>query len=162
MVAAILTIIGYSINDTIVVFDRVRENRGKSGTLSAGLFNDSVNQTLSRTILTSATVFLVVAVLYIFGGEGVHGFALAMMVGVITGTYSSIGIAVCLVYEVRVHAVVARVIVAFLLIMMVLVATPNPTVRWVLDGLIVLGCAASIARSQKGKTWVRHGVPIAA
>jgi len=160
MVAAILTIIGFSINDTIVIYDRVRENRGKSGTLSAALFNDSINQTLSRTILTSATVFLVVAVLYVFGGEGIHGFALAMLVGVVTGTYSSVAIAVALVYEARVHAVVTRVIVAFLLIMMVLVAAPHPTVQWVLDGLIVVGCAASIVRSQRGKTWMRHGVPI--
>ena len=93
IVAAFLTIIGYSVNDTIVVFDRIREVRGKDPNVSRKVVNDSVNQTLSRTILTSFTVFLVVAVLYVAGGEAVHGFAFALLIGVITGTYSSIYIA---------------------------------------------------------------------
>jgi SecD/SecF fusion protein len=93
VVAALLTIVGYSINDTIVVFDRIREIRGKSPDLSATMINQAVNQTLSRTILTSTTVFLVTFILYFFGGEGVHAFAFAMMIGVITGTYSSVFIA---------------------------------------------------------------------
>src|SRR5205085_6768093 len=80
-------------NDTIVVFDRIREVRGKNPELTFKTINDSVNQTLSRTLLTSLTVFLVVIVLYIFGGEGVHLFAFVMVVGVIVGTYSSIYIA---------------------------------------------------------------------
>ncbi len=92
-VAALLTLVGYSVNDTIVVFDRIREVRGKNPVLTAQMINDSVNQTLSRTILAALTVFLVVVVLYIWGGEGVHLFAFVMVMGVIVGTYSSIYIA---------------------------------------------------------------------
>jgi SecD/SecF fusion protein len=92
-VAALLTLVGYSVNDTIVVFDRIREVRGKNPVLTAQMINDSVNQTLSRTILAALTVFLVVVVLYWFGGDGVHLFAFVMVMGVIVGTYSSIYIA---------------------------------------------------------------------
>jgi SecD/SecF fusion protein len=92
-IAALLTLVGYSVNDTIVVFDRIREVRGKNPILTATMINDSVNQTLTRTILSSMTVWLVVIVLYIFGGEGVHLFSFVMIVGVIVGTYSSIYIA---------------------------------------------------------------------
>ena len=92
-VAALLTLVGYSVNDTIVVFDRIREVRGKNPELTPKMINDSVNQTLSRTLLTSLTAWLVVIVLYIWGGEGVHLFAFVMVVGVIVGTYSSIYIA---------------------------------------------------------------------
>jgi SecD/SecF fusion protein len=92
-VAALLTLVGYSVNDTIVVFDRIREVRGKNPDLTPQMINDSVNQTLSRTLLTSFATWLVVIVLYIFGGEGVHLFAFCMVVGVIVGTYSSIYIA---------------------------------------------------------------------
>ena len=92
-VAALLTLVGYSVNDTIVVFDRIREVRGKNPDLTPKMLNDSVNQTLSRTILSSLTVWLVVFVLYVFGGPGVHLFAFVMVVGVIVGTYSSIYIA---------------------------------------------------------------------
>lgn len=92
-VAALLTLVGYSVNDTIVVFDRIREVRGRNPGLSEDLINKSINQTLSRTIWTSFTIFLVVGVLYIFGGEGVHLFAFIMVLGVIVGTYSSIFVA---------------------------------------------------------------------
>jgi SecD/SecF fusion protein len=92
-VAALLTLIGYSVSDTIVVFDRIREVRGKNPLLTPQMINDSVNQTLSRTLLASLTVFLVVLVQYMFGGEGVHLFAFVMVIGVIVGTYSSIYIA---------------------------------------------------------------------
>jgi SecD/SecF fusion protein len=92
-IAALLTLVGYSVNDTIVVFDRIREVRGKNPLLTPAMINDSVNQTLTRTILSSMTVWLVVIVLYAFGGEGVHLFAFVMIVGVIVGTYSSIYIA---------------------------------------------------------------------
>jgi SecD/SecF fusion protein len=93
IVAAFLTIIGYSVNDTIVVFDRIREVRGKNPDLTRQMVNDSTNQTLSRTVLTSVTVAIVVAVLYFFGGDAIHGMAFALVVGVITGTYSSIYVA---------------------------------------------------------------------
>jgi SecD/SecF fusion protein len=92
-VAALLTLVGYSVSDTIVVFDRIREVRGKNPELTPQMINDSVNQTLSRTLLTAFSVWLVVSVLYIFGGPGVHLFAFVMVIGVIVGTYSSIYIA---------------------------------------------------------------------
>lgn len=93
IVAALLTIIGYSINDTIVIFDRLREVRGKSPEVTADMINLTLNLTMSRTLLTAFTVFLVVIVLYGFGGQGIHGFAFSMLVGVISGTYSTIYIA---------------------------------------------------------------------
>jgi SecD/SecF fusion protein len=92
-IAALLTLVGYSVNDTIVVFDRIREVRGKNPLLTPQTINDGVNQTLSRTLLTSFSVWLVVFVLYVFGGAGVHLFAFVMVVGVVVGTYSSIYIA---------------------------------------------------------------------
>lgn len=93
IVAALLTIIGFSVNDTIVTFDRLREIKGKSPNLTAKMVNDAVNQTLGRTILTVFTVIIVVVILYFFGGEGLHSFAFAFLVGIITGTYSSVYIA---------------------------------------------------------------------
>ncbi len=93
VVAAFLTIIGYSLNDTIVVFDRIREVRGKSPDLTSEMINTSINQTLSRTLLTSLTTLIVVLILYTLGGQGIHGFAFALVVGVLVGTYSSIFVA---------------------------------------------------------------------
>ena len=93
VVAAILTIIGYSLNDTIVVFDRIRETKGKAKRLTGEMINFSINQTLSRTLLTSLTTLIVVVLLYSFGGAGIHAFAFALVVGVIAGTYSSVFIA---------------------------------------------------------------------
>lgn len=94
VIAALLTLVGYSMNDTIVVFDRIRENvRMNKREEFAGLVDRSINQTLSRTILTSGLTFLAVLSLFIFGGEVIHGFAFALVVGVIIGTYSSIFIA---------------------------------------------------------------------
>lgn len=93
IIAAFLTIIGYSLNDTIVIFDRIREIRGKSTAITADLINLSVNQTLSRTLLTASTVFLTVLILYVLGGQGIHGFAFALVIGSIAGTYSTIYIA---------------------------------------------------------------------
>ncbi|NBW97869.1 MAG: protein translocase subunit SecF, partial [Planctomycetia bacterium] len=93
VVAALLTIIGFSINDTIVIFDRLRELRGKSQFVSAAMIDKAVNQTLSRTILTSGTAFLATLILFAFGGQGIHAFAFAMLVGIVTGTYSTIYIA---------------------------------------------------------------------
>jgi len=100
IVAAFLTIIGYSLNDTIVVFDRIRENLRRKGKRSLSeIINSSINQTLSRTLLTSGTTLLVVLALFFFGGEIIHDFSFALLVGVFVGTYSSIFIAsVFLVY----------------------------------------------------------------
>ena len=94
IVAAFLTIIGYSLNDTIVVFDRIRENlRRKGKSTLSDIINISINQTLSRTLLTSGTTLLVVVSLFFFGGEIIHDFSFALLVGVLVGTYSSIFIA---------------------------------------------------------------------
>lgn len=96
VLAALLTIVGYSINDTIVVFDRIRESRGKGlrkGQGLAEMVNGAINQTLSRTVLTSFTTFLSAVVLFLFGGEVLEDFAFALVVGVITGTYSSVAAA---------------------------------------------------------------------
>jgi len=94
VIAALLTLVGYSMNDTIVVFDRIRENvRLNKRENIVDLINRSINQTLSRTILTSGLTFLAVVSLFVFGGEVIHGFSFALVVGVIIGTYSSIFIA---------------------------------------------------------------------
>ena len=94
VLAAILAVIGYSLNDTIVVFDRIRENFRKMRKGSAiEVINQSLNQTLSRTLMTSVTTLLVLIALYIFGGELIRGFAIALIVGVVIGTYSSIYVA---------------------------------------------------------------------
>ncbi len=93
IVAAILTIIGYSLNDTIVVFDRIREVKGKSPNLTEKMINTSVTQTLSRTLLTSSTTIVAILLMYIWGGEGIHGFAFCLLVGILVGTYSSIFVA---------------------------------------------------------------------
>jgi preprotein translocase subunit SecF len=94
VIAAILTLVGYSMNDTIVVFDRIRENiRLLRRDSLTDIVNKSINQTLSRTVLTSGLTFLTVLSLYIFGGEVLHGFSLALVIGIIIGTYSSIFIA---------------------------------------------------------------------
>jgi preprotein translocase SecF subunit len=94
IVAAVLTIVGYSMNDTVVIFDRVRENLNKFSDIKIfDLTNISINETLSRTIITSVTTLLALVSIYIFGGEILKGFSLAMILGVIFGTYSSIYIA---------------------------------------------------------------------
>jgi SecD/SecF fusion protein len=93
VVAGILTIMGYSMIDTIVVFDRIRENRGKYGHVSRQVINDAVNQTLSRTLLTCGTTTITVAIMYFLGGEGIHGFTFVLLIGILVGTYSSVAIA---------------------------------------------------------------------
>ncbi len=90
-IAAILTVIGFSMNDTVIVFDRIREySRDMKGESKTTIINKAINDTLSRTVMTSLTVFLTILILFIFGGEVTRGFAFAMLIGVITGTYSSI------------------------------------------------------------------------
>jgi preprotein translocase subunit SecF len=102
IVAALLTIVGYSINDTIVIFDRIRENSRKNIKQSLDdVINASVNQTLSRTILTSFTVFVVLLVLFFFGGQVIHDFTFALLVGTVSGVYSTVFIAspIVLIFE---------------------------------------------------------------
>ena len=94
IIAAFLAIIGYSLNDTIIVYDRIRENYGKHQKQGfASIINHSVNETLSRTILTSGTTLLVVIALFLFGGGVIHNFAFALLIGIVVGTYSSIFVA---------------------------------------------------------------------
>jgi len=93
-IAAVLTVIGFSMNDTVIVYDRIREDvKEMTGASKETIINRAINQTLSRTVMTSLTVFLTILILFVFGGEVTRGFAFAMLVGVITGTYSSIFVA---------------------------------------------------------------------
>ncbi len=104
VVAAVLTLVGYSLNDTIVVFDRIRENMREDKAKAMSLkdvMNVSLNETLSRTILTSFLTLLTVVALYFFGGEVINGFAFTLLIGILVGTYSSIGIASALVYLIK-------------------------------------------------------------
>ncbi len=98
LVAALLTIIGYSLNDTIVILDRIRENRGKLAYASADVINKSINQTISRTLITSGTTLTAVLIMYLVGGPGIRDFTYALICGVIVGTYSSVAVAAPLVY----------------------------------------------------------------
>ncbi len=102
VIAAILTVLGYSLNDTIIIFDRIRENirlRGKKNLIQ--LVNQSINENLSRTIITSGTTLFSVLALYLFGGESLKGFSFALLVGIIFGTYSSIYVAGALVIDIE-------------------------------------------------------------
>ena len=99
LVAAMLTIIGYSLNDSIVIMDRIRENRGKLSYASKEVINLSINETISRTVITSGTTLFAVLILYIYGGQGIHAFSFALLVGVGIGTYSSIAVAAPLVWS---------------------------------------------------------------
>jgi SecD/SecF fusion protein len=99
-IAAVLTVVGYSINDTVIVFDRIRENIENRGTSKlVKMFNDAINQTMARTLITSMTTLIVVLVLLIFGGEVLRGFSFALLIGVLVGTYSSIYIATPVVVD---------------------------------------------------------------
>src|SRR5688500_9835802 len=109
VVAALLTITGYSVNDTIVIFDRVRENlRTRRRDSLEAVVNQSVNQTLSRTVITAGTTFLTVLSLYLFGGEVLEGFAFTMLVGIVSGTYSTVFIAAAIAILVSGKAVKGR------------------------------------------------------
>jgi len=101
LIAALLTIIGYSLNDTIIIMDRIRENRGKLDYASRSVVNLSINQTISRTVITSGTTLSAITILYIFGGEGVRAFSFTLLVGVLIGTYSSIAVAAPLVWSAK-------------------------------------------------------------
>ena len=101
LIAALLTLVGYSINDTVIVFDRIREylNEHRTDKNESSLINMAINQTLNRTIVTSLTVFVVLIVLFLFGGDVLKGFSLALLIGVVVGTYSSICIATPIVID---------------------------------------------------------------
>lgn len=108
-IAAVLTVIGFSMNDTVIVYDRIREDSGlMKGSDNAAVINRAINETLSRTIMTSLTVFLTILILFIFGGEVTRGFAFAMLVGVITGTYSSIFVAAPILVDFAKHRALGK------------------------------------------------------
>ncbi|MBI1827199.1 MAG: protein translocase subunit SecD [Planctomycetes bacterium] len=155
MVAAVLTIIGYSLNDTIVVFDRIRENRGKAGNLSAQMINDAINQTMSRTLLTSLTVFMTVFVLYVVGGAGVHGSSVALLVGVLSGTYSTFGIAVPLIYSPRLLNVILTVVIGLGLVGLAFGITGNATGRLILISIIAIVSGYMLMRLQRSEAGIR-------
>jgi SecD/SecF fusion protein len=108
LIAAVLTIIGYSVNDTIVIMDRIRENRGKLPYASRRVVNDAINQTFSRTVMTSGTTLVAILILYIEGGEGMRSFAYAMLIGVAVGTYSTVAVAAPLVWSKKADQTEAR------------------------------------------------------
>ncbi|MDE1038611.1 MAG: protein translocase subunit SecF, partial [Phycisphaerales bacterium] len=99
VIAALLTVIGYSLNDTIVILDRIRENRGKRPLPTKEIVNSSINQTVSRTVLTSLTTIIAVVIIYLAGGGGIRPFAFALLIGIFVGTYSSVAIAAPLVFK---------------------------------------------------------------
>lgn len=99
LIAALLTIAGYSLNDTVVIMDRIRENRGKNPYASSQIINDSINQTFSRTLITGGTTMLSCLILYIYGGEGMRAFAFSLFAGLIVGTYSSVAVAAPIVWS---------------------------------------------------------------
>ena len=108
-IAAVLTIIGYSINDTVIIFDRIREYLGFGANHDrATVFNDAINSTLSRTLITSGTTLIVVVVLLIFGGEVLRGFSFALFIGIGVGTFSSIFIAAPVVLDLDVEKAVTK------------------------------------------------------
>ena len=99
VIAALLTVIGYSLNDTIVILDRIRENRGKRPLPTQEIVNNSINQTISRTVLTSVTTLVAIVIIYWAGGGGIRPFAFALLVGILVGTYSSVAVAAPLVFK---------------------------------------------------------------
>jgi SecD/SecF fusion protein len=163
VVAALLTIIGFSVNDTIVIFDRVRENRGKLGALSASMINNSLNQTLSRTILTTLTAFVTVLIMYIWGGEGARGFSFVMMCGMISGTYSTVGIALPLLYRPVLLNVISAVIAALGLLGAVMLSGVGLYGQIVGGVIIAIALAATIVLMTRGRRTPRErGAPLPA
>ncbi len=147
MIGALLTLIGFSINDTIVIFDRVRETQGKMQSLSARIINDAINLTFVRSILTSFTAWMVVFILYLFGGDGVHGFAFALVIGVVCGSYSTIGVASSLLYRPRILWAVTAVVAALMATGVLLLFLPNPW-GWIMSVVAAAVCLWLWLRSE--------------
>jgi protein-export membrane protein SecD/preprotein translocase SecF subunit len=160
IVAALLTIIGYSINDAIVIFDRIRENRGRLATISTKLVNDSINQTLSRTILTVLTVFIVVVILYVAGGEGIKGFAFVMIIGCITGSYSTFAISCTMLRHPKVMWVVSMLLVAITSVGVVFMMTSG-VVAWVLSAIVVGLVGFALTKLEKSAAAAQRAEPVA-
>ncbi len=148
MVAALLTIIGYSLNDTVVVFDRIRENRGR-GTINAGMINNAINETLSRTVLTGGTTLIMIGFLYTMAGEGVRGFCYAFLIGVLIGTYSSIAVASPLLYRADKLFIVSKCIVGAVASGMVLAYFGSGTGSFVALAVVIAGTGYWIIRGRQ-------------
>lgn len=147
MIAALLTIIGYSLNDTVVVFDRIRENRGK-GTLNAGLLNTGINETLSRTVLTGGTTLVMLIFLYTMGGQGIRGFNYAFLIGILIGTYSSIAVASPLLFRPDKLFIVSKLIAGTLAAALVLANVDHRATQLVLLSVLAAGVAYWIFRGR--------------
>jgi SecD/SecF fusion protein len=156
MIAALLTVVGYSLNDTIVVFDRIRENRGKLKELSTNIINNSLNMTLSRTLLTSLTTMIAVSFLFFMGGPGVHGFSFALICGILVGTYSSIGIAAPLLQNRRLLHTVVYALVA------VVVVGISATAVGSMTFVIVVACIMAVLLAMAVRIERRLDYPMAA
>lgn len=143
ILAAVLTIVGYTMNDTIVVFDRIRENRGKLGNISARLINDSIDQTMSRNIMLASLVGITVATLYIFGGPGIHGFAFTMLMGTLVNTYSTVFVAVPLVHRPQMLRTLTVILSAAIAIGLIMLVTDAMAIRAILAiaTLVICGLA---------------------
>ncbi len=148
MIAALLTVVGYSLNDTIVVFDRIRENRGKLSKLSPNIINNSINMTLSRTLLTSSTTLLAVVFLFFMGGPGVRGFSFALLCGVIVGTYSSIAIAAPLLQNRKLLHIIIYLLIAIGVVSLTAALTDSRVALLIVAGLMLvfLGFAINVER----------------
>ncbi|MBP7937286.1 MAG: protein translocase subunit SecF, partial [Phycisphaerae bacterium] len=157
IIAALLTILGFSINDTIVIYDRIREIRGRLSTVSPNIINNAVNQTLSRTIITSFTVFLCVGAMYFFGGDGIHGFCFAMLFGIFTGTYSTVMIASPILYHPRVMWVTTIVLSALTALLIATVVSIG-WLRYTLMVLIVAGALFALVRQWAATAGAREPV----
>ena len=154
MIAAFLTIVGYSINDTIVIFDRIRENRGRLATISPELINQSINQTLSRTLITSLTTLLAVIVMYVVGGVGIHGFAFAMIVGTLSGTYSTIAIATPMIQNPRALYFVTIILAVLTAIGMVIMIGISEDYMWVRHTLMAIIIALGLIIMVRQMGWL--------
>ncbi|NLX13140.1 MAG: protein translocase subunit SecD [Phycisphaerales bacterium] len=160
IIAAMLTIVGFSINDTIVIFDRIRELRGRLATVSPTLINTAINQTLSRTIITSFTTFIVVLLMYIFGGDGVHGFAFAMIMGCLSGVYSTIAIATPMLQHPRAMWITTIFLGSVTAIGIVYtISAQFPTIRTVLIGIVMVLAAIAIIKQVAGMLAEKAGRP---
>ncbi len=150
MIAALLTVVGYSLNDTIVVFDRIRENRGKLNKLSANMINNSINMTLSRTLLTSLTTLMAVVFLFFMGGPGVHGFSFALLCGVLIGTYSSVGIAAPLLQNRQLLHTIIYVLVCLSVVGIAFATFDNPIFVGVVGAIMAMLLIFAISVERRG------------
>lgn len=145
IIAALLTIVGFSINDTIVIFDRIRELRGRMATVTPTLINNAVNETLSRTIITTLTVFVCLLAMYFTGGDGIHGFCFAMLVGSISGTYSTVIIASPILFHPRAMWV-STIVLGGLTTLLIASSVTIPWLRYALMVLILAGSVFALVR----------------